>query len=196
MWTFITFAAVAYPVFWALGLFKMVASRRVKPSGGQPMPPCASGREPGPPPAEQAQPAGIYHAEQVMRTLRTALAQGRLTEEEHDTRAAQVSASRSRAELAPLTADLTADPAADPAARLPTARDARMGACASFAAASVLAALLLWQPDNGLAFLLALFAAATVLVAPPVTVGLMADARHQKRTGGELRLGPAPGAGG
>jgi hypothetical protein len=190
VWTFITFAAVLYPVFWVLG---MVASRRMKPPGRQPLPPpCAADREPGPPPAEQAQPAGFYHAQQVMRTLTTALAQGRLTEQEHDTRAAQVSASRSRAELAPLTADLPADLAV----RLPTARDAVTGACVSIAAASVLAALLLWQPDDLLAFVTALFTAATVLVAPPITVGLMVDARHQKRTGGQLRLGPAPSASG
>ena len=66
----------------------------------------------------------------------------------------------------------------------------------SFAAASVLAALLLWQPDDFLAFATALFAAATVLLAPPITVGLMVDARHQKRAGGQLQLGPARSAGG
>jgi uncharacterized protein DUF1707 len=174
-------------------VFKMVASRRVKPSGGQRSPrSCAVDREPGPPPAEQAQPAGFFHAEQVIGALRAALAQGRLTEEEHDARAAQVSVSRPRAELDALTADLPADLAA----RLPTARDARRGACASFAAVTVLAALLLWQPDNSPAFALALLAVATVLVAPPVTVGLMLDARQQKRTGGQLRLGTTPRADG
>jgi hypothetical protein len=30
---------------------------------------------------------------------------------------------------------------------------------------------------------------AAVLLAPPVTVGLIADLRHQKRAGGQLRLG-------
>jgi hypothetical protein len=191
IWTLITWAAVVYPVFWFLGVFKMIASRRVNPPGGQPSPPpCAADREPGPPPVEQAQPAGFFHAEQVIGTLRAALAQGRLTQEEHDTRAALVSASRSRAELASLTADLPDDLAV----RLPTARDARAGACVSIAAASVLAALLLWQPPR--AGGLALLAAATVLVAPPVTVGLMVDARHQKRTGRQLRLAAAPSAGG
>ena len=33
-------------------------------------------------------------------------------------------------------------------------------------------------------------AAVTMLVAPPVTVGLIVDARHQKRTDGQLRLVP------
>jgi hypothetical protein len=66
----------------------------------------------------------------------------------------------------------------------------------SIAAVSVVAAILLWQPDNFPAFALALFAAATVILAPPITVGLIIDARYQKRTGGQLRLGPAPSAGG
>jgi len=85
---------------------------------------------------------------------------------------------------------------ADLATRLPTARDAWTGVCVSIAAASVLAALLLWQPDDFLAFATALFTAATVLLAPPITAGLMVDARHQKRTGGQLRLEPAPRASG
>jgi hypothetical protein len=47
----------------------------------------------------------------------------------------------------------------------------------------VLAALVLWGPDNFLAFVTALSAAATVLLAPPITVGLVIDARHQRRSG-------------
>ena len=94
------------------------------------------------------------------------MTQGRLTEDEHDARAGLASAARTRAELDALTADLPADLAA----RRPTARDAWTGVCVSFAAA-------------------------TVLLAPPITVGLMVDARHQKRAGGQLRLGPALGAG-
>ena len=50
--------------------------------------------------------------------------------------------------------------------------------------------------DNSLAFMTAGLCAATVLLAPPVTVGLIVDARHQKRAGGQLRLGPAPSPGG
>jgi len=175
VWTLIILAAVVYLVFWVAGGFMMAASRRVKPSGGQPL-------------------ARLSWSEraQVTGTLRAALAQGRLAEEEHDARAAQVPAARSRAELAALTADLPAGLAA----RLPTARDAWTGVCISIAAASVLAALALWQPDNFPAFALALLAAATVILAPPMTVGLLVDARHQKRTGGQLRLGPAPSASG
>jgi Domain of unknown function (DUF1707) len=184
IWTFIIFAAVIYPVFWLFGLLKMIAARRVTP---------AAGREPGPPPAGLPQPAGFYHAEQVIRpALRAALAQGLLTVDEFDAREAQVSESRSRAEMAPLTADLPVGLTT----RLPRPRDAWTGVCATVAAAGVLAALLHWQPGNSPAFLLALFSAATILLVPPITVGLMFDARHQKRVGRQLRLGSAPRAGG
>jgi hypothetical protein len=48
----------------------------------------------------------------------------------------------------------------------------------------VLAAVLLSNPDNRLAFLAFLFAAATLIVAPVITAGLTFDVRHQKRSGG------------
>jgi hypothetical protein len=174
VWTLVILVAVIYPVFWILGVFFTIGSRRAKPSSGQQLPPLS-----------------WYEREQVTRILGAALAQGRLTEDERDTRTARASAARSRAELAALTADLPADLAA----RRPTARYAWAGVCVSIAAVSVVAAILLWQPDNFLAFALALFAAATVILAPPITVGLIIDARYQKRTGGQLRLGPAPSAG-
>ena len=137
-------------------------------------------------------PLSWYDREQVIRTLKAALAQGRLTEDEHDARAAQASATRSRAELAALTADLPAGLAA----RLPKASYGLTGVCVVIAAASVAAAIVLWQPDNYPAFALALLAGATLILAPPITVGLMVDARHQKRSGGQLRLGQTPSAGG
>ena len=175
IWTLIILAAVLYLAFWILGVFMMVASRRAKPSGGQPLPPLS-----------------WHDREQVIRTLKAALSQGGLTEDEHDARAAQVSATRSRAELAALTTDLPADLTA----RLPKASYGLTGVCVVMAAASVAAAIVLWQPDNYPAFALALFAGATLILAPPITVGLMIDARRQKRSGGQLRLGPAPSAGG
>jgi hypothetical protein len=171
VWTLVILAAVVYPVFWVLGVLFRVGSRHAKPSGGQQL------------------PLSWYDRDQMTSTLRAALAQGRLTEDEHDARAAQVSAARSHAELARLTADLPADLTA----RLPTARYAWTGVCVSITAVSVVAAILLWQPDNYPAFALALLAAATVILAPPITVGLMADARYQKRTGGQLRLGALGG---
>ena len=175
VWTLIILAAVVYLVFWILGVLMMVVSRRAKPSARQPLPPLS-----------------WYDREQVIRTLKAALAQGRLTEDEHDARAAQASATRSRAELAALTTDLPADLAA----RLPKASYGLTGVCVVIAAASVAAAIVLWQPDNYPAFALALLAGATLILAPPITVGLMVDARHQKRSGGQLRLGQTPSAGG
>src|SRR5215469_15382198 len=170
--TLIVLAAVVYLTFWTLGVFIMIASRRVKPVSEQQLPPLTWNER-----------------EQVIGTLKVALAQGRLTVDEHDARAAQASAARSHAELAPLTADLPAGLTA----RLPTARDAWTGVCVSIAAVGVLAALLLWHPDDLLAFVTALAAAATVLLVPPITVGLIVDARHQKkRSGRQLPSAPFP----
>ena len=136
-------------------------------------------------------PVSPVAREQVIRTLKAALAQGRLTEDEHDERAAQASAARSDAELVALTADLPAGLLARP----PKSSDVWKAVCVIIAAASVLGAIVLWNPDNYPAFALALFAAATLIVAPAITVGLIFDVRHQKRSGGQLPPGPTPGAG-
>ena len=140
----IILAAVVYLVFWILGVFMMVVARRAKPSASEPLPPLS-----------------WYDREQVIRTLKAALAQGRLTEDEHDARAAQVSATRSHPELAALTTDLPADLTA----RLPKASYGLTGVCVVIAAASVAAAIVLWQPDNYPAFALALLAGATLILA-------------------------------
>ena len=124
------------------------------------------------------------HREQAIRTLKAALVQGRLAEDEYDERMAQASASRSRAELAVLTADLPVG-RMDAPARPPTANDVRVGVCVIIAAASVAAAILLWRPDDALAFVIFFVAAVTLLVAPIVTVGLIFDVLHQKRSGGQ-----------
>ena len=79
---------------------------------------------------------------------------------------------------------LIADLPAGLATRPPTTRDVRTGACAIIAAVGVLAAVLLSNPDNGLAFVAFVFAAATLIVAPVITAGLIFDVRHQKRSGG------------
>jgi uncharacterized protein DUF1707 len=141
---------------------------------------------------EQLHASHAVAREQVTRILVAAWEQGRLTEEERDARAAQVSASRSYADLAALIADLPAGLATRP----PTAGDVRAGVYVIIAAAGVLAAILLWRPDNFAAFAMALLAGATLLVAPVMTVGLMIDVRHQKRSGGQLPPGPTPSADG
>ena len=120
---------------------------------------------------------------QVIGTLKAAFMYGRLTEDEYDERVGLASAVRTHAELAALTADL---PAGRAAARPPTAKDVRIGVLVIIVAASVLGVILLWSPDNMLAFVTALMAVATVIVASPITVGLMVDARHHRRSGGQL----------
>jgi len=174
IWTLIMFLAIIYPCFWTLGVVKMTAVRHPKPPGEQPLP---------------------LPRYQVIEYLQAAKEQGRLTEDELEARTAQVPAARSawsRADQDALIADLPADMTA----RRPSALEAWLGAGASAAAAGSLAALVLVGFDNSLAFMTAGLCAATVLLAPPVTVGLIVDARHQKRAGGQLRLGPAPSPGG
>ena len=146
--------------------------------------------EPGDEMAPDAAGGDLLHVspvarEQVIRTLKAALTQGRLTEDEHDARAAQASASRSHAELTALTADLPAGLLARP----PAARNVWAGVGVISAAVSVLATIVLLSPDNYLAFALGLFAAAALLVAPGITVGLMVDVRHRKRSGRQLPPG-------
>jgi hypothetical protein len=127
-------------------------------------------------------PVSYFAREEVIRTLRAAFAQGRLTEDEHDARTAQASAARAHAELAALTADLPAGLLARP----PTARDVRIGVGVIIAAVGVLVAIVLTNPDNYAAFALALAALATLIVVPVITVGLMVDVRHQKRSARRL----------
>jgi hypothetical protein len=159
----LTSSAVVYVTFWILGVSVMVACRLGKRTGGQPAPgPAVAG---------------------VTQTLKAALVQGRLTEDEYDERMGYASASRSGAELAALTADLPVG-RMDAQARPPAAEDVRTGVIVSVAAASVAAAILLWQPGSGLAFLAFFIAAVTVLVAPIVTVGMLVDVRRQKRSSG------------
>ena len=131
--------------------------------------------------------------EQVIGTLKAAFVQGRLTEDEYEARASQASAARTHGELAALIADI---PAGSATARPPTVSDARMGVCVIIVAASVLGLILWWAPDNFFAFMMFLLAAATVIVGTPITVGLMVDARHQRRYGGQLPPRPPRSAGG
>jgi hypothetical protein len=134
----------------------------------------------------------LIYRERVTRTLRAALRQGRLTEDEYDERIGRASASRSRAELAALTADLPVG-RTDAPIRPPRAGDAWIGVSVIIAAASVVVAVLLTKPDNGGAFLAFIMAAVTLLVAPIVTVGVLVDVRHQRRSGGQLPPPPAAG---
>jgi len=155
-------ATVCYLLFWVIGIATMVAARQSKPAPGD---------------REQLHAAHAVARDQVIRVLGGALAQGRITEEEHQERSALVPTSRRWTDLDALIADLPAGLASQP----PKARDVRAGVGVSAGAASVLAALVLWSPDDMLAFVLALLCLATLIVVPVVTVGLWADVRHQKK---------------
>ena len=137
--------------------------------------------------------ASRFDRVQVIGTLKAAFVQGRLTEDEYDARVGKTSVSQTHADLAVLIADI---PVGSVTARPPTANDARMGVCVIIAAATVLGLLLWWQPDNGLAFMTALLALATVIVGTPITVGLMVDSRHQRRSGGQVPPLPPRSTGG
>lgn len=177
----VALTSVVCLLFWLLGVFMLVASRPAKRVGGQLPPRAAPGAAACAGGSERLHVSHAVAREQVSRILTAAWEQGRLTEDERDARAAQVSASRCHADLAALVADLPAGLATRP----PTTRDVRTGVCATIVAAGVLAAVLLSNPDNRLAFMAFVLAAATLLVAPVVTVGLIVDVRHQKRCGGQ-----------
>jgi divalent metal cation (Fe/Co/Zn/Cd) transporter len=104
----------------------------------------------------------------------------------------KASAAQTHADLAPLIADI---PAGSATARPPTATDARMGVCVIIAAAAVLGLLMWWQLDNGLAFITAFLALVTVIAGTPITVGLIVDSRHQRRSSGQLPPLPPRGTG-
>ena len=171
-------------LFWLLGVFMLVASRPARGSAGQLPSPAAPGAAACAGGGERLHVSHAVAREQVNRILTAAWEQGRLTEDERDARTAQVSASRCHADLAALIADLPAGLATRP----PTTRDVRTGVGLIIVAAGVLAAVLLTNPGSGLAFMVFLFAAATLIVAPVMTAGLIFDVRHQKRHSGQRRL--------
>jgi len=134
----------------------------------------------------------LIYRERVTRTLRAALVQGRLTEDEYDERIGQASASRSRAELAALTADLPVGQI-DASIRPPKAGDAWIGVGVIIAAASVIVAVLLTNLDNGGAFLAFIMAAVTLLVAPAASLAASwrRSASAARSSNSSLRRRPA-----
>ncbi len=178
-----TYTAVTYGIFWTLGVSVMVASRvGSRRAAGQLPAQSAWMIEPGSDvsvDAEDGHLLPIYRV-QATSTFKAALGEGRLTGDEYCERVGQASAARSRAELAALVADLPVG-RMDPPARPPTSKDVRIGLGVTIAAAGVVAAILLTNPDNGLAFMTFIVAAVTLLVAPIVTVGIKVDVRRQKR---------------
>jgi len=159
--------------------------------------------EPG---EHRAAPAGgglrASHAdrEQVIEVLKDAFAQGRLTQDELDTRAGQAFASRTYAELATLTADLPgrsaaakpaakaaakppAGPAGTPARTLATAAR-RSGICMLVPLALV--GVLALTNAQGLVGLALICAVAAVIAASGFLGYGVVDAWEQRRSRGQL----------
>jgi hypothetical protein len=147
--------------------------------------------------------------EQVIGTLKTAFAEGRLDKDELEALAGQALTSRTYAELAALTADIPAGPAAAPPPCKPARAQAgpsvrtsiKMGAGA-IAVAAMLEALSLgatW-PQIAVAIVAALVFGVIVagVVALPIAGVLKLESRHRNRSGGQLPppSRSAPGAGG
>jgi len=132
------------------------------------------------------------HADRARVTdvLKGAFGAGRLTRDELDARVGQASTARTYAELGALTADLPAGQAETwplrGAAGTQTRPAAQTGACVIVFAASVLTVLLLARPMTALAFVAALGAATTIVVASILTAALMLESRHQPRSAGPI----------
>jgi hypothetical protein len=134
--------------------------------------------------------------EQVIDTLKTAFAEGRLDKDELDALAGQAFTSRTYAELAALTADIPAGPAAAPPPCKPARAQAgpsvrtsiKMGAGA-IAVAAMLEALSLgatW-PQIAAAIVAALVFGVIVagVVALPIAGVLKLESRHRNRSGAQ-----------
>ncbi len=151
--------------------------------------------------------------ERVVDALKAAFVQGRLTQDELDTRVGQALAARTYTDLAVLTADLpplTAEPvrtpepvpAPAPAPARPRNQSARKavksGAIVVGGIILVMSgtAFVLGQPVAAVAlavFFTVLAAVSTALVAGIIATALKVEARRQNRTRGQLPPGPASG---
>jgi hypothetical protein len=145
--------------------------------------------------------------ERVVDALKAAFIQGRLTQDELDTRVGQALAARTYADLAVLTADLpalTTQPARtpEPAPAQPPNQSARKavksGAIVVGGIILIMSgtAFVLGQPAAAVAlavFFTVLAAVSTALVAGIIATALKVEARHQNRTRGQLPPGPASG---
>jgi hypothetical protein len=121
--------------------------------------------------------------------------QGRLTSDEFDTRVGQALASRSRAELAAITADIPAGPVAvQPARRpeqpgLPVKSGVRVTVSAAVLAAVLWAAA--WSADSAAAAAAALALSGVVIFTLFVTGYQVRESRHRNRPARPLPPGTA-----
>jgi hypothetical protein len=140
--------------------------------------------------------------EQVIGVLKAAFVQGMLAKDEFDLRVGQVLASRTCAELAALTADLPAGLAAVRPPKPARAKDGQpilrpgqmvTGATVLYAGAWVAA---VFAAPDGVAAGLVFLGGLVYLSVLAIAVAVALEIRQEKRPGGTLPRGQAPGAGG
>ena len=142
--------------------------------------------------------------EQVIGTLKAAFVQGMLDKDEFDLRVGQAFASLTYAELAAVTADIPAGAdAAQPLKparaqdRQPVLRPSPVIIAATLLCAGVWGvALLTVKGDNNVATSLVVMTTLTYFLVLLIAGGHALALRHEKRSGGQLPPGPAPGGGG
>ena len=143
------------------------------------------------------EPASHGEREQVIGALKAAFVQGRLTKVEFDARVGLALTSRTRAELAAMTADIPVgltgvQPDRQPALGEP-ALGVRSAVCVT-ASAAVLAAVLwaaAWSAGSAAAAAAALALSGVVIFTVFVTGYQVRDSRHRGRTGRPLPPGAA-----
>lgn len=137
---------------------------------------------------EQAVPprrlrASHVDREQAISALKAAFVHGRLTSDEFDARVGQALASRTRAELAVITADIPADvqPARDPN---PPALSVKSGVCVTVSAAMLAAVLwaAAWSAGSAAASAAALAVTGVVIFTLFVTGYQLRESRHHGRS--------------
>jgi Domain of unknown function (DUF1707) len=149
---------------------------------------------------EKAAPPGRLRAshvdrEQVISALKTAFVQGRLAKDEFDARVGHALASRTRAELAAITADIPVGPmGVQPVQRPnPPAVGVKSGACVTVSAALLAAALwaAAWSVGSAAAGAAALAVSGVVIFTLFVTGYQIRESRDHSRPAGPLPPGTA-----
>jgi hypothetical protein len=133
--------------------------------------------------------------EQAISALKAAFVQGRLTSDEFDARVGQALASRTRAELAAITADIPVGPIGVQPVRRPDqpTLGVKSGVCVT-ASAAVLAAVLwaaAWSAGSAAAGAAALAVSGVVIFTLFVTGYQVRESRHRTRPARPLPPGTA-----
>ena len=146
-------------------------------------------------PAPRRLRASHVDRDQAISALRAAFVHGRLTSDEFDARVGQALASRTRAELAAITADIPAGPIGVQPAREPNppALSVKSGVCVTVSAATLAAVLwaAAWSAGSAAASAAALAVTGVVIFALFVTGYQLRESRHHGRSARPLPPGTA-----